>query len=187
MILFEHHIPSMLICCGCVGRGKCGISSMSTETLWFLQFLPLSVWGSGYTWITLVAGCVTYALNYSIVHIFQSRLLGSLIHATNQKTSQGLLFRVHWFIICCFKSKEKLVEIFYYVAFPNEILLSHSRYKYFVNCRWISLSQYKNASGVWLKTYAGYEFRILCLIILSESSLILWLPHEFEALHVAGC
>ncbi len=55
-------------------------------------------------------------------------------------------------------------------------------------CRWISLPKYKNAS-VWLKTlrYTGYQFRILCLIILTEAPLRLWLPHEFEALHVAGC
>lgn len=31
--LFLHHISGMLISCGCVGRGECHISSVSTKTL----------------------------------------------------------------------------------------------------------------------------------------------------------
>lgn len=55
-------------------------------------------------------------------------------------------------------------------------------------CRVISLPKYKNASYDKSNLqYRGYKFRILRLIILSESLPRLWLPHEFEALHVAGC
>ena len=78
-------------------------------------------------------------------------------------------------------------ELKYFVIL-NVLLKSALTQQVLVFYRWISLPKYKNGS-VWLKTlqYTGYEFRILCLIILTESPLRLWLPHEFEALHVAGC
>lgn len=117
--LFEHHIPSLLICFWCVGRRKCDISSMPIKTLWLVQLVPLSVLKPGFTWIAVCNSCyivaeLQYISHFPLSPSCQSDACNLWKEITSAVIQSAL---IHHLSLECFKSKDMSWNILLFCMF----------------------------------------------------------------------